>query len=183
MLNETQEAIQFSIPSFDMVIISEGYSQLLDGSIYTTEVGNLALGCPDYNQSWYHANGPNINGTQLPNYLHTIGQTLSSSYGLHIGSATMGIPGSLWVGGYDQSRVLGQISSQIYASDWLPIDLLDIGIGVAEGQSPFSFGTKSGHLARNNASIGAALQVRVDPTVPYLLLPQSTCDAILPIFQ
>jgi hypothetical protein len=177
-LDATQETIAFEVPSFDLMFITEGYQVLPDGSIYTMEVGNLTLGCPDFNQSWARADGTIINGTQLPNYLHTLGQTTSSSYGLHIGSASMGIPGSLWLGGYDQSRVLGTVSSQLYASNWLPIDLLDIGIGVAEEHSPFSFGTKSGYLAHKNASIGTALQVQVDPTIPYLYLPQSSCDAI-----
>ena len=176
-LNDYPQPVQV-IPSFDMFIVTEGYSRLPDGSEYALEVGSLALGAPDVNQTFVRGDGTRINGTQLPNYLHSVGQIPSSSYGLHIGSATMGIPGSLFVGGYDQSRVMGPVSSQPYNNNYLPIDLLDISIGIAEGQSPFSFGTKSGYLAHNNASIGAALQVQVDPTLPYLYLPQSSCDAI-----
>jgi hypothetical protein len=85
----------------------------------------------------------------------------------------MGIPGSLFVGWYGQPRVMGPVSTQPYTNIWLPINLLDISIGVAEGQSPFSFGTKSGYLAHNNATIiGVALEVRVDPSISYLYLPQ-----------
>jgi len=176
-LNDFPQPIQV-IQSFDMYIVNEGYSVFPDGSKYPLEVGSLSLGAPDLNQTFVIGDGSRVNGTQLPNYLHSIGQIPSSSYGLHIGSATMGIPGSLFVGGYDQSRVMGPVSTQPYTNNWLPIDLLDIGIGVAEGQSPFSFGTKSGYLARNNATIGVALEVWVDPTIPYLYLPQSSCDSI-----
>jgi hypothetical protein len=119
------------IPSFDMILVNEGYSVLPNGSQYPLEVGSLSLGAPDVNQTFNRGDGTRINGTQLPNYLHSIGQIPSSSYGLHIGSVTMRIPGSLFVGGYDQSRVMGPVSTQPYTNNWLPIDLLDISIGVA----------------------------------------------------
>src|SRR3954463_12109241 len=61
---------------------------------------------------------------------------------------------------------------------YFPIDLLDIGIGVAEGLSPFNFTSKKGLLTQGNSSIGVAMQVVVEPTAPYLYLTKSTCDAI-----
>ncbi|KAI9740130.1 MAG: hypothetical protein M1818_004881 [Claussenomyces sp. TS43310] len=167
-----------TVPDFDMFVISEGYSTLPDGSEYSLEVGNLALGAPDVNQSWARSGDSRWNGTLLTSYLYETGQTPSNSYGLHIGSAAIGIPGSLYVGGYDQSRVLGAVSTQEYGSDNLPIDLLDIGIGVAEGGSPFNYNAKSGLLAQGNSSIGGSMTILVDATAPYLYLPQSTCDAI-----
>jgi hypothetical protein len=97
---------------------------------------------------------------------------------MHIGSAAMGIPGSLNIGGFDQSRALGPVSSQAYTLDHLPIDLLDIGIGVAEGASPFNFTAQSGLSAEGNSSMGPATSVFVEAPVPYIYLPQSTCDAI-----
>lgn len=39
------------------------------------------------------------------------GLTSSISYGMHIGSPALGIPDFLTIGGYDQSRALGLISS------------------------------------------------------------------------
>ncbi|KAF4627049.1 hypothetical protein G7Y89_g11108 [Cudoniella acicularis] len=97
---------------------------------------------------------------------------------MHIGSAAMGIPGSLNIGGFDQSRAMGPVSSQVYSIDHLPIDLLDIGIGVAEGASPFNFTSQSGLLAKGNSSFGVATPVFVKAPDPYIYLPQSTCDAI-----
>lgn len=97
---------------------------------------------------------------------------------MHIGSAAFGIPGSLTIGGYDQSRVLGPVLSQPYAIDSLPIDLLDIGIGVADGELPFNFTSQAGLLASGNSSIRGSMRVTVDATIPYLSLLRSTCDAI-----
>ena len=62
-----------------------------------------------------------------------------------------GIPLSLWLGGYDQSRVIGPVSSQSYQGGGFAIDLLDVGIGVDNGASPFNFSAKQGILAQGNS--------------------------------
>lgn len=165
------------ISLLSMYSIDEAYETLPDGSTFPIEVGTLALGAPAYNQSFNQLNGL-FNGSLLPWYLYETNQIESASYGLHIGSSAMGIPGSLLIGGYDQSRVLGTVTTQIYGSNFLPIDLLDVGIGVAEGGSPFNFTQQTGLLAKGNSSLGHAIPVNVDSTAPYLYLPRSTCDAI-----
>lgn len=162
---------------FDMLIISEGYETLPDGTKYTIEVGNLALGAQEVNQSWNDGNG-RFNSSLVPSYLYLTDQAPSNSFGMHIGSTALEIPPSLYIGGYDQSRVLGEVTVQDYNMHYFPIDLLDIGIGVAEGASPFPFESKSGLLASGNSSVGVAMQVIVDPIAPFLYLPKSTCDAI-----
>ncbi|QSZ37313.1 hypothetical protein DSL72_009407 [Monilinia vaccinii-corymbosi] len=62
-----------------------------------------------------------------------------------------------------------------------PLSLVDISIGTADEYSPFHLNTtKSRHLF-NNATITASrgsLDVKIDPSVPYLYLPTSTCDII-----
>lgn len=167
------------LPDFDMLAISSAQESLPDGTTYPAQIGRLGLGAPEFNQSWLHfPPTPRWNGTLLPSFLFGQGSTSSISYGMHIGSPALGIPGSLNIGGYDQSRVLGPVSSQAYTIDHLPIDLLDIGIGVAEGGPPFQFKSKSGLLAAGNSSIGLALSVLVEAPIPYIYLPQSTCDAI-----
>lgn len=172
-------SLKAELDDFDLLVLEEAYSTLPDGTNYSVQVGKLALGSPAVNQSWaYLPNNPNWNGTLLTSSLFAQGRTPSNSYGMHIGSAVMGIPGSLNIGGYDQNRALAPASSQVYSIDHLPIDLLDIGIGVAEGQSPFNFTVKSGLMASGNSSIGLSMSVDVDATVPYLYLPSSTCDAI-----
>lgn len=163
--------VQYS--NLSMLVISEGYETLPDGTKYAIEVGNLALGAPNLNQTW-----GGINGSLVTSYLYTTGQVPSNSYGLHIGSTALGIPPSLYIGGYDQTRVVGEVTVQNYNMLYLPIDLLDIGIGVAEGKSPFTFTSKSGLLASDNSSVGVSMQVIVEPTSPFIYLPKSSCDAI-----
>ncbi|KAI4151203.1 MAG: hypothetical protein L6R39_002085 [Caloplaca ligustica] len=90
----------------------------------------------------------------------------------------MDIPLSLWFGGYDRSRILGPVSSQPYTRFDFLMDLLDIGIGVDNGASPFEFSERQGILRQGSASMGDSTQVILDPQSPYLYLPQSTCDAI-----
>ncbi|RDL40001.1 uncharacterized protein BP5553_04341 [Venustampulla echinocandica] len=167
------------IANFDLLVLAEALEELPDGTKYPVQVGKLALGAPHFNQTWSHIPDPvPWNGTLLTSALFGSGRTSSNSYGMHLGSAALGIPGSLNLGGYDQNRVLGPVSSQPYTLDHFPIDLLDIGIGVAEGESPYSFTKQSGLLAAGNSSIGVAMTVFVEATVPYIYLPQSACDAI-----
>jgi hypothetical protein len=161
------------IPDFDMIVISAANETLGDGTTYPVHIGSLALGPPHFNQTCVDfPPHPNWNGTLLTSWLFGEGLTPSNSYGLRIGSVALGIPGSLNMGGYDQSRVLGPVSSQVYSINQLPIDLLDIGIGVAEGGSPFNFTAQSRLLSTSNASIGVALPVLVEAPDPYIYLPR-----------
>lgn len=162
-----------------MLVVSEAYETLPDGTTYLMQIGHLSLGAPEFNESWLHfPPNPRWNGTILPSALFEQGNAPPSSYGLHIGSEALGISGSLNIGGFDASRALEPVSSQVYAIDRLPIDLLDIGIGVAEGASPFNFTSKIGLLAEGNSSLGFSTSVLVEPQVPYIYLPQSSCDTI-----
>jgi hypothetical protein len=171
------DASAFDVPDFDMLVVSDGSYSLADGTKYPITIGTLSLGSQASNQTW--VNGSEIwNGTFLASSLAQSSQIPSNSFGLHVGSASLAIPGSLIVGGYDRSRIVGPVSSQLYGIDYLPIDLLDIGIGVADGSSPFNFKTKSGLLAQGNSSIGPSVNVHIDTALPYLYLPSSTCAAI-----
>lgn len=178
IVTEDPPSASVNYPFFDMLVISEGYEMLPDGTKYAIEVGNMALGAPQVNQSWNDGDGGLFNSSLVPSYLYLTTQVPSNSFGMHIGSTALSIPPSLYIGGYDQSRVLGAVTVQDYNMHYFPIDLLDIGIGVAEGASPFPFDSKSGLLASGNSSVGVAMQVIVDPIAPFLYLPKSTCDAI-----
>ncbi|CAD0095331.1 unnamed protein product [Aureobasidium mustum] len=103
----------------------------------------------------------------------------SYSYGLHVGAAALNYPGSLYLGGYDKARVIGPYT--ILGSQ-LPT-LLDIGIGVETGGSPFSFQNKSGLLFLDNENDN--ISIDIVPHAPYLYLPPKTCEGlaeILPIY-
>jgi len=165
------------IPKFDMLVISEGHSTLPNGTNFPLEIGYLSLGAPDANQSWVNGTG-RFSANMLSSYFWQTGGIASYSYGMHIGSPTIGLPGSLYIGGYDQSRVVGPVTYQPPGQNWLPIDLLDIGIAVAVGKSPFNFTSKANLLVQDNGIINRALAVTVEPRDPHLHLPQATCDAI-----
>lgn len=154
-------------------VVSAGSRVLPNGTMYSAAVGNIALGSPGVNMTFGSTNGALLTGTMYDN-----GDVPSSSFGLHIGSAALGLPGSLYIGGYDQLRVIGPVSGQAYTQATFPIDLLDISIGVATGASPFNFTSTSGLLSKGNASLSPSLLVEVDAKEPYLYLPQSTCQAI-----
>ena len=155
------------------------------GSSYPFQVGWLALG-PTTNQSWDPPSGRHFDASIIPNYLQSRGIIRTASYGLHFGSAALKIPLSLYLGGYDMSRAIGAVSTQVTSSgagggpsSAFIADLLDIGLGVEQGASPFTPPTQNGLLGSGNWSIGnAPLSVLVNPTAPYLNLPNSTCAAI-----
>ncbi|RYP01588.1 hypothetical protein DL764_006176 [Monosporascus ibericus] len=119
-----------------------------------------------------------VNASLIPGYLWSQGTTASNSFGMHIGSVDPPIDGSLYFGGYDQNRVVGDIITETddYTKE---ITLKDITINVAEGASPWEFASMGGILGQGNDSIGSTgIQVSVDGCSPYLTLPRSTCDAL-----
>jgi len=147
-------------PNQDITISPLVPYTLPNGTNYLPEAGTLALGAEGINQSYPSVGSiTNFNASLISGYLYKTDQIASNSYGLHIGSAALGIPGSALVGGYDQPHVLGEVTAQSYALYSLPINLLDIGIGAAEGASPFTYPSKSGLLTQGNSSIGVAIPV------------------------
>ncbi|KAJ5156820.1 hypothetical protein N7492_009623 [Penicillium capsulatum] len=167
------------IPEVDLITVSAGWQTYPGGKVYPLQVGTLSLGASEINQTF--GNSIKIHAAFINSYLYEQGGAQgipSYSYGLHIGSAALRIPGSLFLGGYDQNRVIGEVSSQPFSSGSFPIQLLDIGIGVADGGSPWEYSNKTDLLAHANSSLASGLNVVMDPSNPYLYLPQSSCDAI-----
>jgi hypothetical protein len=169
-----------SIPNVSLRTINSISQTYPGGQTYPVELGILSLGSHNLNQTFSeNPPTPAINTTFVNSYLYTSKSIPSYSYGLHIGSVPFNIPGSLFLGGYDQSRALAPVSAQAFNSDQFPIELIDVGLGVARGASPWHFANKTDLLAQGNSSIGQTLSVLVSPTDPYIYLPQSTCDAIV----
>ncbi|KAJ1708896.1 aspartic-type endopeptidase [Aspergillus flavus] len=172
------------IPNVSFKTVYQTYQTYPNGKSYPVPVGNLALGGLQLKDV---ASGLSLN--TIAAWLYTSGgdsSIPSYSYGLHIGSVEPAIPGSLVLGGFDKSRVLAEVSSQSvslssYSSGIWQIVLKDIGLGVATGGSPFGFTSKNGLFMQSN---GAALpkSVTIDPTKPYMYLPEATCDAITSSF-
>ncbi|UPL00830.1 hypothetical protein LCI18_011764 [Fusarium solani-melongenae] len=134
--------------------------------------GNKAI-----NQSFTPMDGPAINGSLPPGWMFENAWTPSNSFGMHIGSVQPSMTGSLWFGGYDQNRIVGEILS-MSGGPRDGITLWDVGIEVIGSKSPFDFKSKDDLLAKGNSSIGSGLKVLIDGCSPYLSLPKSTCDNI-----
>lgn len=171
---DTMSLFGTDIPSSNLITIQDGYQTYPGGKDYPLEVGTLALGAQYMNQTFGE-----VGGTIATGWLWNGSKTIESyTYGMHIGSSSLGIPGSLMLGGYDQSRVLGDVSVQPHTGSSAPINLLDVSIGVATGGSPWSFPNKEGLFAQGNSSLLGGTTVIAAPVDPYLYLPQSSCDAI-----
>ncbi|PLN74760.1 hypothetical protein BDW42DRAFT_52088 [Aspergillus taichungensis] len=168
------------IPDVDFITISQGYQTYPGGGNYPLQVGILALGAPDINQTFSRGSSDPLNGTFIASYLWKYADVGISSYswGMHIGSAAHKIEGSLILGGYDKNRVIGNVSAQPYSGPHFPIELLDIELGVADGESPWDGPGKSRLLAQGNSSLSSGITVKASPADPYLYLPESTCDAL-----
>ncbi|KAI4724747.1 hypothetical protein E4T49_07511 [Aureobasidium sp. EXF-10728] len=125
---------------------------------YTLGAGFFSLYGAEKHVTYTSVNGSEVSlNTTLP--LAYAQDAISSSfYNLHIGSASASVPvpGSLVLGGYDKSRFL----TTPIISDTDVFDLVDISLGVASGDSPFPKDQQR--------------PVRV----PYLYLPQKTCEMI-----
>lgn len=179
-----QVAVGSVIPNVSFTTIHQTYQIYPNGKAYPVPVGNLALGAPYLKDS---GSGTPLN--MIAAWLYTSGgrnSIPSYSYGMHIGSVDPAIPGSLVLGGYDKSRVLGEVSSQSVSvnsgsSGVWQIRLKDIGLGVATGKSPFDFKSKHGLFTQDSGAVLPKLAT-IDPTKPYMYLPESTCNAITESF-
>ncbi|KAH6847553.1 aspartic peptidase domain-containing protein [Chaetomium sp. MPI-CAGE-AT-0009] len=175
------------------IALIESKSQMFaypDGTFYPIFTGCLSIGAPDRQQVFTGEGAmPTINASMIPWALESAGETPSSSFGLHYGSAgvTAKIAGSLLFGGYDRNRVISPILS-LDADFRNPATLQDISLHVIKGASPFPPSTTTtaapsaitGLLAPGNDAdtTQRTLPVILDPCSPYLTLPKATCDAI-----
>lgn len=170
-----------SVPNVSMAGVSGAYQEFPGGLVAPVAVGILSMGAPSLLHEW----GETM--TFISSYLYSNGgvrKTPSYSYGMHIGSAALGISGSALLGGYDKSRLVGEVSTQSFSPPGatpggnLRIGLMDIGLGVGAGGSPWAYDQKKGLLSLSNNSMELPLYVEISPARPYLYLPQSACDAI-----
>lgn len=164
-------------------------SQMLEypsGQWYPAFAGCLGVGAPHtVNQTFEgdpEAGDATINASLIPGRLWELEQIHSNSFGLHIGSVSSEISGSLWWGAYDQNRVVGDIINSKQEKDTpggFRYTLEDISIEVVDGISPFNFTEKKGGLIGAGNNTGeSSLPVVVDGCSPYLTLPKATCDTI-----
>ena len=107
----------------------------------------------------------------VPGFAYAQGAVARNSWGLHYVSASLNQEGSLVFGGYDQSRVLGDMGVfDLAGGRHMIADLLDVQIGVENGSSPE--GSYTGLLKLN---VSPAV---INPIVPYLYIFSETCAAV-----
>ncbi|KAL2204847.1 hypothetical protein CC79DRAFT_1358949 [Sarocladium strictum] len=156
-----------------------------NGEWYPAFAGCLGLGASGQTkQSFAIDDFTSVNATLIPGTLWENDDIPSNSFGLHIGSVSSETSGSLWWGGYDRSRITGDIlqtdlSDKDSEANFDAL-LTDIAIEVVDGVSPFDFEGKeqSGLLSSRSGGGDEALPVLINGCSPYLSLPKSTCDKI-----
>ncbi|CAG8918367.1 unnamed protein product [Penicillium salamii] len=171
----------FAVPNVSIASIykaNQTYGN--NGKEYPVTLGTLSLGGT---KGTHVVQGNTFNMVTAYMWDHTSAQQIPSySWGMHIGSVEPEIPGSLVLGGYDRSRVLNEVSTQQVDPDSnlgnLKIYFEDIGIGVAAGDSPFDFESKSSLFKTGKSTTTRGATVEIDPVLPYLYLPRETCDAM-----
>ena len=192
LINTTGSPITIANSSID--IVHEELITFPDGTSYSPSIGFLAIASLNSTRGFTHAQGQ-----IAPNYLYNKGITPSASMGLHYGSARVGPTGSLVWGGYDRSRVIGDVgvfnvSPATYPTQQLiQVNLVDIVIGVESGTSPFASqmtGSQvttagspppppmtTGLLKADNA-YGPWQPAIINPTLTFLYLSPDTCTNI-----
>ncbi|KAE8359067.1 hypothetical protein BDV27DRAFT_149917 [Aspergillus caelatus] len=138
-----------------------------EGNIEGYSIPNFSLNAFSDTYQVYPG-GKAIETTFVPSYVHEHDDIRLYSNGVHIGSVPLGIPESLVLGGYGKNRVLGDVSTQSYSSGDLPIDLLNLKIGM----------DTLGLLHRGNTSINYSVTVFASGANPYIYLPHITCEDI-----
>lgn len=188
--SQSQES--FSIDNGSIIAMEAATLSLPEGQSYVSPVGHLALGSVGEGAITYYTNPPVI-GYAFPGALATTDRIPSNSFGLHYGSASLGLNGSLAWGGYDQSRVIGDIGAFSIEDDDgqenIIVQILDIHIGVQVGESPFATSDNGSDspaadsytgLLKVNASYGfhGRQPTNINPVLNYLYMDPETCAAI-----
>lgn len=167
-----------TVENVSLVLLESQMIRYPGGQTSPFFAGCLSLGGTGAtNQTFTLDDAPAINASLPPGWMWETEWTPSNSFGMHIGSVQPAMSGSLWFGGYDQNRVVGDILS-MKGNPRNGITLWDIGIEDIGNNSLFEPGAEDSLLAKGNSSIVSGLKVSIDGCSPYLTLPKSTCDNI-----
>ena len=168
----------------------EWKNELPNKQTYDNQVGILGLGRPSDSLGLTGGGSTGANISSILDSFKNSGDIGSSSFGLHIGSVPQQIGGSLVLGGYDQSRVIGPVGTFNYLNG-LPLSvLMDVTLGAARCDSPFPEGAiKQLYKGTGDSAAGAQLTAQIgapkgsalvvpNPAAPYMWLPLGTCEAV-----
>ena len=175
MYMNTSEGL-VKVPNSTISAINSQNIFLPDGGSLQVQLGSLSLGAPGHGTQSLSIAGI---GQNFPGYLAMQNVTPSNSFSLHYGSASLGLAGTLVWGGYDQSRVLGDVGSFQLGPYGMAPTMLDVQIGVENGQSPFiDNGSSFSGLLELNSSLNNVQPTTINAIVPYLFMSPKTCAAI-----
>ena len=164
----------YSLPNATIMALDASYLSLPNHVSYGTRVGYLSVGNPkrDLTSTQDSAN-------DFPSVLAKQNVTPADSFGLTYGSAALNLDGSLIFGGYDRARVLGQVGAFPINDQKMRTELLDITIGIAEGNfSPLEEDSYDGLLRLDGSPRATHKSITISPATPYLSLSPETCAAI-----
>lgn len=150
-------------------VASDWNMTLPDGKSYTHKTGLLGL---------MH---PGVGEGNLLGQLVASNETASAGWGLHMGSVSLGLPGSLTLGGFDKGRIGGMVARFKLHDPLKPPDikLTDILLGVAEGGSPFDWRPEVTNDTMWTAPTQTSgVQIQVSARDPGMYLPKGACKAI-----
>ncbi|KXH53151.1 hypothetical protein CNYM01_01872 [Colletotrichum nymphaeae SA-01] len=152
-----------------------------DTTAYTPTVGTLGLGP--------RSERDETAGPGILEQLRTSGDIDRTAFSVQMGSAALGIPGSLVLGGYEQNRALGQVGT-FALQDSIPVMFLrDIIFDFQIRNQSFypiksnaSFWTNPTDLGMQytkyvGGAAGSAVVIP-NPASPYIYLPPGICEAI-----
>ena len=149
------------------VLVSDSFALRYPGGVQVPlSVGLLSMGSSSDTNQVTAQDGTLLEAPVLLATVALEGAINSRSWGLHIGSVAQGINGSLYFGGYDESRILGNVAS----FDGETARLADIVLGPSGVGPPFK-NTGSGFLSKPQDAL-------LDASVPYMYLPAETCASI-----
>ncbi|KAK4164115.1 aspartic peptidase domain-containing protein [Cladorrhinum sp. PSN259] len=160
---------------------------------YVPKVGMLGLGRPADGQLTMaaHLKGDGLKGDGLIDQMKKNGIVGSNSFGMHLGSVSLRQKGSLAVGGYDATRVVGPVGVFDMQFGTTMISLLDVVLGSEVGGWPYDTpekdiggvfqGTddKTGlELVQTLRRKKGSILVNINPAVPGIYMPNTTCANI-----
>lgn len=158
------------------MMLSDNYTAKYPGGAkYTLDTGFLSLAGSDQTITWEtNSNGSSVTFNRTLPDAYLAGYAPSISYGLHVGSVEPNVTASLVIGGYDSSRCL----EEPLTSDKGSLELTSISLNVSSGRSAYLTSPGSANMLQSNGQSLSSLEVYPGPSVPYLYLPKSTCDAM-----
>ncbi|KAI9885955.1 MAG: hypothetical protein M1823_002233 [Watsoniomyces obsoletus] len=167
-----------------VVLVSSNYTlQYPSGSRVPMSVGLLGMDAPVNPLEVSLRNGSTARYQTLVDSLASNRIIHSRSWALHIGSVQHNISGSLVFGGYDQSRVLGNIAR--FNSETARIRAITSNINFRDAASVVPSPTTpedpliSPAIGPQNSHLKQPIEVHLDASVPYMYLPTEVCESMV----